>query len=91
MCIRDRCLTNQFLAENQLNPKLLKPIVDSTFHKIQNQDACAIQTGPAKRDDIKVENKHLQLIEDDAYLTSIYKSMSQSIKKQYENEDKWEY
>ena len=75
------CLTNSFLDEHQLDPSILKPIVASTFDKILTQDPCKNQTGPAKRNDIEIEKKHLQLIQDKPYLIAIYKSLSQSIKK----------
>ena len=75
------CLTHSFLDEHQLDPHILKPIVESTFEKILTQNPCENQTGPAKRNDTKIENKHLQLIEDKPYLIAIYKSLSQSIKK----------
>ena len=44
-------------------------------------DPCQIQTGPAVRGDNKVEQLHLDLINEDPYLSAIYKAMSQSIKK----------
>ncbi len=74
------CLTANFLKENKLKPKVLSPIMETTFASILLQNPCSIQTGPAARNDIKVEKEHLKIIKSDAYLSSIYKAMSQSIK-----------
>jgi predicted short-subunit dehydrogenase-like oxidoreductase (DUF2520 family) len=81
------CKTSQFLEDNHLDPKVLLPIVKSSFDKILNSDPCLIQTGPARRNDVKVEAKHLALIKEDAYLSAIYKSLTQSIKKTYNTEN----
>jgi len=75
------CLTQQYLAKNKLNPKVLEPITEATYKNIVSKNACDIQTGPAARNDKKVEKEHLKLIKSDPYLSSIYKAMSQSIKK----------
>lgn len=75
------CKTNEFLEDNKLDRTVLQPIVTASFDKILSHDPCSIQTGPAVRNDIKIEAKHLKLIEEDPYLTAIYKSLSQSIKK----------
>ena len=81
------CKTEQFLKENKLNPEILSPIVASSFKRILENNACEIQTGPAIRNDLNIETKHLELIEKDAYLSSIYKSLTQSIKNTHKAKD----
>jgi len=74
------CKTREFLKEHTLDPAILQPIIAASFDKIIINNPCEIQTGPAIRNDLNIEAKHLKLIEQDAYLTAIYKSHSQSIK-----------
>jgi len=81
------CKTRLFLQENALEPEILNPILTSSFEWILANNPCEIQTGPAQRNDTKVEKKHLDLIENDPYFTSIYKSLSQSIKKTHRKSD----
>ena len=81
------CKTSQFLKENKLDPQILSPIVESSFKRILENNPCEIQTGPAIRNDVKIEKEHLELIKDDAYLSSIYKSLTQSIKKTHNSDD----
>ena len=75
------CKTATLLSSNDMDPDILKPIVRSSFDRILDMDPCQIQTGPAVRGDNKVEQLHLDLINEDPYLSAIYKAMSQSIKK----------
>lgn len=76
------CLTEKYLNDEQLDPKILKPITSYTFSRIaKSSSVCEIQTGPAKRDDNTVIKKHLALIKEDKTLTEIYKVMTKSIKK----------
>ena len=81
------CKTGQFLENNDLDPAILQPIVRSSFKRILENEPCKIQTGPAARNDIQVENKHLELIKEDAYLSAIYKSLTQSIKKTHSTDN----
>ncbi len=74
------CLTNKYLAENALDPKILAPIAQLTYDRILSSDPCAIQTGPAIREDNKVMKEHLKMLKEDKQLTAIYKALSKSIK-----------
>lgn len=62
--------------------EILLPLIKQTVFKIINTDARAAQTGPAKRKDNSVMNKHLELLSDDANLKRIYKDLSRLITKQ---------
>lgn len=73
------CIGDNILNNNKLDPQILKPIIETTFNKILTQDACAIQTGPAIRNDVALQKKHLKLIENEIDWTSIYKIISKSI------------
>lgn len=73
------CLTEQFLLDNKLDPKVLSAIKEYTFDIITKGSACALQTGPAQRNDEKVIRKHLKLIKDEKMLKEVYKVMTKSI------------
>lgn len=63
----------------------LRPLIEETANKIQDLSPYEAQTGPAKRNDRIIIEKHLDLIEDSFY-RDIYKELSDSIIKTYENE-----
>lgn len=62
--------------------KLLLPLIKQTVLKLNNLDARAAQTGPAKRKDETVIKKHLKLLSGNDDLKKIYKQMSNLIIKQ---------
>ena len=78
------CIADQILASNDLDSDVLRPIMESTFDKILNNNPCEIQTGPAVRNDIQLQRKHLKLIKDYEHWTKIYKTISDSISKSNE-------
>lgn len=63
----------------------LKPLIEETAAKIENLSPFEAQTGPAKRDDLIVMEKHLELLKDDK-LKTIYRKLSESISDTYSNE-----
>lgn len=66
-----------YLVENKLSFDIIKPLLNETFEKIMKDDFT--QTGPAKRNDQKVIQKHLSLLQEDAHLQEIYESITKSI------------
>lgn len=62
--------------------KILLPLIKQTVLKIQKLDPLAAQTGPAKRGDKKVMEKHLKLISKNTELKKIYLQLSNLIIKQ---------
>lgn len=73
------CIADQILSNSKLNPEVLRPIMNTTFNKIIQNNPCQVQTGPAVRKDIKLQNKHLELIQDNDHWIKIYKTISNSI------------
>lgn len=73
------CLTDKFLDDNKLDPKVLRAIAETTYDRILNQKPCEIQTGPAIREDDKIMKDHLKLLKEDKHLSAVYKAMSKSI------------
>lgn len=74
------------LTENNGIPfSILKPLIKETANKIENASPKAMQTGPAKRDDMKTIEKHLNSLEQPLQ-KEIYKLLSQSIQETYGRE-----
>lgn len=77
------CLSDEYLLNNKLDPKVLDPISMTTFNNILEHKACQLQTGPARRDDTQVMEKHLKLLKNEHELKELYKVLSSSIKELY--------
>lgn len=71
-------LSSKYLAKNNIDFNLLKPLIQETVDKISNSDPISNQTGPAKRNDLNTIEKHFSLIEDED-LVEIYKILTKSI------------
>jgi len=68
--------------ENQISFEILKPIILETAQKIMNLDPYIAQTGPAKRNDITVIEKHLLSLKGEK--KEIYDMLSRAIGKRYQ-------
>ena len=77
------CLAQDYLSESGLDPRMLDAILQTTFTRMLNGDVCTNQTGPAIRNDIKVEQRHLDLLKEKPALRALYKGLSNSIKAKY--------
>jgi predicted short-subunit dehydrogenase-like oxidoreductase (DUF2520 family) len=78
--------TNQLYAiaakiasENQLPFDLLRPLIMETASKVQSMLPVDAQTGPAVRNDKKVMQQHLQLLQDQPELKKLYREISRQI------------
>ena len=58
---------SEILKEDDLSFDLLKPLIMETAFKIENLSPTEAQTGPARRNDKKTIEKHLQLLGDSPY------------------------
>lgn len=67
------------LKENQIGFDILLPLINETIAKIQKNSPKKSQTGPAKRNDISVISKHLELLSNNDNLQNIYKFVSKNI------------
>ncbi len=73
-----------FLEKNNLEKSLLFPLLEKTFKNIVENNPKEIQTGPAKRNDIKTLDLHKNILsQNDSDLLEIYKAVSDSITKTY--------
>ncbi|MGB1316995.1 MAG: Rossmann-like and DUF2520 domain-containing protein, partial [Flavobacteriales bacterium] len=74
-------LSEQILEENGMNLDILKPLIKKTASNILTDHPKALQTGPAKRNDVKVMEEHQQMLSPE--LKKLYAEVSESIIKMH--------
>ena len=74
-------MTSQLLRKYDLPFDVMLPLVDETASKVHCMKPSEAQTGPAVRYDENVMNMHMQMLEDEPLMKSIYETMSKSIHK----------
>ncbi|MDR1793053.1 MAG: DUF2520 domain-containing protein [Bacteroidales bacterium] len=75
----------QILKEQNIDFELIKPLIKETCYKIETLAPLQAQTGPAKRKDKLILQKHLSLLKD-THLKNVYQIMSQLIDYQQNKE-----
>ena len=75
-------LAEKYCNEHDIEFDLLKPLIIESVLKIKRESPYQIQTGPARRGDLKTIEKHLKLLKD-KNTKKIYKRISKSIIKTY--------
>ena len=69
----------RLLADNQLDFELLKPLILETAQKVMDMQPGDAQTGPARRNDQKVMEEHINTLRDSPELQKLYSFVSRSI------------
>ncbi len=75
-------LSKQYIDSQKLNWEILKPLLEETINKLHYMEPFDAQTGPARRNDQKTINDHLQQL--DGNSREIYHSISKSILETYQ-------
>lgn len=75
-------LSEQILEKNGMSLDVLKPLIKKTAANIVSDHPKNLQTGPAKRNDIKVMQEHLEMLSPD--LKELYSDVSKSIIKMHQ-------
>ncbi|MCP4551716.1 MAG: DUF2520 domain-containing protein [Bacteroidetes bacterium] len=76
-------IANEILSDKQLSFDLLKPLIRETAEKVQSISPDEAQTGPAKRNDLKVRLKHIEKLAGFSEYQKIYNYLSSQIQKKY--------
>jgi predicted short-subunit dehydrogenase-like oxidoreductase (DUF2520 family) len=77
-------IAQDYCEKHHLDYQLLMPLIHETIHKIDTISPKDAQTGPAKRNDSEIIQKHLQLLKsEDEHLFRIYSLLTDSILKMY--------
>ncbi len=74
-------IADKILSKSDLNFSILIPLINKTISKLQEDTPKKIQTGPAKRNDIKIIKSHIKEI-DDHDIKLIYQNISNNIIKE---------
>lgn len=72
-------LSKRILVSNRMSFDLVKPLIAETINKSLELGPEKAQTGPAKRGDLEILDKHIELLNEDASVAEIYKNISQHI------------
>jgi predicted short-subunit dehydrogenase-like oxidoreductase (DUF2520 family) len=75
-------LSKEIMESNKLDYELLKPLISETLNKSLSIGPDHAQTGPAKRGDLEILDKHVEFLNDNntsEVVTEIYKLISQNI------------
>jgi predicted short-subunit dehydrogenase-like oxidoreductase (DUF2520 family) len=77
-------ISQEIMEDNDMDFELLKPLIVETINKSLAIGPDHAQTGPAKRGDLKILDKHIAFLQGDKKLEQIYKLLSQHILDKYE-------
>jgi len=80
-------VSKSIMEVSGLQYEWLKPLIAETISKSLAIGPEAAQTGPAKRGDLEILDKHLSLLQNDEQIAELYKLISQHIIDTYENDD----
>lgn len=76
-------LSKEILEANQLNFEMVKPLIVETINKSLSIEPDNAQTGPAKRGDMEILDRHMEFLQHDGALAEIYRIISQHIINKY--------
>jgi predicted short-subunit dehydrogenase-like oxidoreductase (DUF2520 family) len=71
----------ELAAKKNISFQLLLPLIRNTALRLGSEDPFIKQTGPAKRNDLKLIQKHMELLKDDPEAKEMYEFISEKIKK----------
>ncbi|MEX2231303.1 MAG: DUF2520 domain-containing protein [Cyclobacteriaceae bacterium] len=78
-------ISRELLRDNKLDFEFLKPLIAETITKALSLGPDVTQTGPAKRGDLEILDKHLEFLKNDEAVSEIYRLISQHIIDRYED------
>lgn len=73
-------IAEKILSENNIDFKLLLPIIKQTVNKLDRNKPREVQTGPAQRKETKIINSHINQLSDEK-IKELYELISKSIMK----------
>ena len=76
-------IADEILSNSNIDFKILLPLINNTIYKIQKNKPKSVQTGPAKRKDMLIIDKHISLIKQNE-IKELYSKISDNIIKSHE-------
>jgi len=80
-------LAGDYCKKQDLDFKLLIPLIEETAHRVAAESPATMQTGPAIRKDKATIEKHLDMLESDPKFREIYRLLSKSISDHHPSKD----
>lgn len=77
-------IAGNICEQNNVPFDVLLPLIQETANKVIEMNPKEAQTGPAKRGDQVIIDRHLEALQDDSRLLQIYQILTDSIKRVYE-------
>jgi predicted short-subunit dehydrogenase-like oxidoreductase (DUF2520 family) len=77
-------IAGDICAKNDIPFDVLLPLIQETSNKVEEMLPYEAQTGPARRGDDIIINRHLDLLQNDSRLLQIYQILTDSIKRDYD-------
>ncbi|MFR9645414.1 MAG: DUF2520 domain-containing protein [Rikenellaceae bacterium] len=71
--------THEILSQEDIPYDLYRPLVEETISKAFTSTPHEAQTGAARRGDMKIQSRHVEMLRHDENLTQIYKIISKYI------------
>jgi predicted short-subunit dehydrogenase-like oxidoreductase (DUF2520 family) len=78
-------IAQEILENKGLDLELLKPLIVETINKSLAIGPETAQTGPAKRGDLEILDKHIEFLQSDEKVSEIYRIISQHILDRYQD------
>jgi len=78
-------IAEEILSKHNLPFDILKQLINQTAFKVNNQNPENTQTGPAKRNDLELIEKHLTLLKETPAYYEIYKVITNNIVNKFHN------
>jgi predicted short-subunit dehydrogenase-like oxidoreductase (DUF2520 family) len=79
-------LSKEILEANKLSFDMVKPLIVETINKSLSIGPEKAQTGPAKRGDMEILDRHMEFLQHDETLAEIYRLISQNIIDKYSDD-----
>lgn len=76
-------LSGDIMRDHKLDFEWLKPLLAETINKSLTLGPEAAQTGPARRGDLEILDRHLEFLQKDEAVAEIYRMISQNILDRY--------
>jgi predicted short-subunit dehydrogenase-like oxidoreductase (DUF2520 family) len=73
-------LSDRILKDKNIDPSILRPLIEETLGKSVYMDPAEAQTGPAVRGDFATIDKHIKMLENQSLLQKIYTFTTESIR-----------
>lgn len=74
----------QICEDGNVDFDILRPLIQETTAKVQSNRPIEMQTGPAKRGDVKTIQRHLDYLKDQSHFKDIYELLTANISKTYQ-------